>query len=232
MAFAFPDALEGDWRALVERYQLLLEPIRAAGRPVTMHGPFMDLASGSPDPLINAACVTRYRHAIEIAGMISAEVLILHANFIPNILTEDYRRGWHKRNMTFWGPLADYAAEHNVTLAIENMWEYDPTIIGDLAVEMNHPALKACLDVGHAHLYSRIPFDEWLHVMAPHIVHCHVNNNDGQSDKHRAFPDGILDYHEIIGKLRALPNHPSITLEMDTTDDMLASLPYFELAQA
>ncbi|MDL1901246.1 sugar phosphate isomerase/epimerase [Anaerolineae bacterium CFX9] len=229
MTFAFPDTLDGDWQAQLARYRELLEPIRAAGRPLTMHGPFMDLASGSPDRLINAACEARYRHAIQIAQALGAGIVILHANFIPNILTEDYRLGWHKRNKTFWQPIADFAGEHDVTLAIENMWEYDPTIIGDLLAEMQHPHLRACLDVGHAHLFSKIPFEHWLDVMSPHLVHCHLNNNDGVIDVHRAFPNGKLDYADILPRLRALPSRPSMTLELDTIDDMLLSLPYFEL---
>lgn len=229
MAFAFPDVLDGDLQKHVSTYQELLAPIRAAGSPITMHGPFMDLASGSPDRLINAACETRYRQAIDIAQSLGAEIVILHANFIPNILTEDYRLGWHKRNTAFWKPIADIAADHGVTLAIENMWEYDPTIIGDLLAELQHPNLRACLDVGHAHLFSKIPFDHWLDIMTPHLVHCHLNNNDGRIDVHRAFPNGRLDYTEILAKLRALPHPPSMTLEMDTIDDMLASLPFFEL---
>ena len=34
-------------------------------------------------------------------------------------------------NVAFWEQIADYAQQLNVTVAVENMWEFDPDIIGD-----------------------------------------------------------------------------------------------------
>ncbi len=229
MTFAFPDLLDGNWQAQIPLYRDLLEPVRAHGGRVTLHGPFMDLPAGSPDAQISRIVADRHRHAIQIAAQVGAEIVILHANYIGQIATVDYRRGWHQRNLTFWKPIADEAAASGVTIAVENMWEFDPHIIGDMLGELDHPALRACLDVGHAHLFSRIPFAEWIRVMGPFIVHAHVNNNDGEIDVHRALNDGVLDYEPLLDALRALPQPPSFTLEMDTVEDMLDSLRYFVL---
>jgi len=229
MTFAFPDLLDGNWQSLIPVYRELLSPVLASRGRVTLHGPFMDLPTGSPDAQISRIVADRHRQAIEIAAQLGAEIVILHANYIAQITTEDYRRGWHKRNLAFWKPIADEAAASGITLAVENMWEFDPHIIGDMLGELDHPALRACLDVGHAHLFSRIAFDVWLDVMKPFIVHTHVNNNDGQVDVHRALTDGVLNYELLLAALRTLPDPPSFTLEMDTVDDMVDSLRYFVL---
>ena len=42
---------------------------------------------------------------------------------------------------------------------------------------------------------------------------------------------GVLDYQRLLEQVRTLPHQPSITLEMDSTSDMEASLSYFQLAQ-
>jgi sugar phosphate isomerase/epimerase len=228
MAFAYPDTLDGDWRGVVERYKTLLQPVRGM---ITMHGPFMDMASGSPDAQINEVCKGRFRHALRIAHDLGAQIVVLHANFIAAIHTEEYRSGWQKRNVAFWGDIADYAQQLNVTVAVENMWEFDPDIIGDVLKTVDHPNLRACLDVGHAHLYSKVPFTEWLDSLAPYLVHMHMNNNDGVTDFHRGLGRGVLDYPMLLSKIRTLPNPPSITLEMDAVEDMEASLPFFRLAQ-
>jgi sugar phosphate isomerase/epimerase len=224
MAFAMPDVLDNDWQHTVETYRTMTE-----GLPLlTLHGPFFDMAPGSIDRRINDMTMERYRHALDIARMLGARVVVFHANFIASLKNEDYRIGWQSRNVEFFARVADYAGEQGVTAAVENMWEFDPDIITDVLARVNHPHLRACLDVGHAHLFSQVPLEAWLATVSPFLVHAHLNNNDGILDIHRAFPNGVLNYHDVIARLRALPQPPSMTLEMDTVADMEASLPYFD----
>lgn len=233
MAFAFPDVLDGDWQSVLREYKQLLKPVPG---PITMHGPFMDMVSGSPDPRINAVCVARYSHGIRLAAELGAKYIVLHANFIGSLHNTFYREGWHRRNADFWGPVAEYAALHDVVIAMENMWEFDPTIIADLLQVIGHPNLKGCLDVGHAHLFSdpQHTFDEWLAVMDPWLVEIHTNNNDGILDEHHSYDweHGVLDYSQIVPRLRQLSLQPIITLEMDQVEDMRSSLDYFRLAES
>jgi sugar phosphate isomerase/epimerase len=229
MTFAFPDVLDGDWQGTLAGYKRLLEPVPGM---ISMHGPFMDMAPGSPDGRIRQVCTERYQHAIRIAQELGVEVIVFHANFIAAIQTETYRISWQQRNVDFWSRMADFAHDHNVILAVENMWEFDPDIIGDVLKKVDHPSLRACLDVGHAHLFSATPFEGWLESLRDYVVHTHMNNNDGIDDIHRAFPDGLLDYTSVLKLIRTLPHHPTITLEMDTVQDMEASLPYFQVSTA
>jgi sugar phosphate isomerase/epimerase len=228
MAFAFPDMLDGDWRVALQRHKDLLRPVRGL---ITLHGPFMDMAPGSPDPRIKQITIERYQHSIRIAAEAGAEVIIFHANFIAAIHNIEYRIGWHKRNLDFWEAMAEYAGRYGVTIAVENMWEFDPDIICDVLKEIDHPYLRACLDVGHAHLFRNedISFESWLATVQPWLVHTHINNNDGKIDVHRGLHDGVLDYDYVLDMIRALPNQPTITLEMDNVEDMKASLSYLHL---
>jgi sugar phosphate isomerase/epimerase len=228
MAFAYPDVLDGNWRTTVDEYKRLLTPIRGM---ITMHGPFFDMAPGSLDNRINELVASRYCQAIDIGEELGAQIIVFHANFISAILNDDYRTGWQKRNIIFFEKIAEYASQHNIIVAVENMWEFDPDIIVDILKVINHPHLRACLDVGHAHLFSKVPFDTWLATVEPWLIHAHINNNDGKLDIHRALPDGVLNYTQILEELRALPNPPSMTLEMDKVQDMAASLPYFAVSR-
>ena len=231
MAFAFPQVLDSNWQSLLAAYRNMLRPVRG---PITMHGPFMDMAPGSPDSRINQICIDRYQHAIRIAADIEAELIVFHANFIAAIHNIEYRQGWHSRNVDFWGEMAEYASGYGIKLAVENMWEFDPKIIPDVLREVNHPYLRACLDIGHAHLFTEpeFTFDEWVETLEPWLIHLHINNNNGRIDKHRGLHDGVLDYHELLPRFRTLPNPPTITLEMDTVQDMEASLPYLKLKRS
>lgn len=230
MAFAYPDVLDGDWQSLLGEYRQKLAGIRGK---LTTHGPFMDMVSGSPDARINQVCLERYRHAIEITAELGAELMVVHANFIGTIHNESYREIWHERNVPFWQGIAEHAERHGVITAIENMWEFDPTIISNLLAAVDHPYLRACIDIGHAHLYSNVEFtlSDWLRTLSPWLVHSHMNNNNGKVDVHHAFdyPDGVLNYHEVLKQIRALSNPPAIVLEMDRVEDMRASLSYLIL---
>lgn len=226
MAFAYPHILDGDWRAKVASYQALLRPVTG---PITLHGPFMDMAPGTPDIQIERIVKGRFRHVLEIARDLGGRLVVLHANHIPNIRTDEYRVGWQKRNVDFWADIAITAQRVGVLVAVENMWEYDPHIIGDVLKTLDNPNIRACLDVGHTRLYSQVPFTEWLQVMAPFLVHVHLNNNDGVDDNHRGLSEGVLHYSDVLPMLRALPTPPTMTLEMDHTEDMAASLTYFNL---
>ncbi|MAU09629.1 MAG: hypothetical protein CL607_07400 [Anaerolineaceae bacterium] len=232
MAFAFPHILDGDWRSEVQKYQQLL--VDVPGK-ITLHGPFMDMVSGSPDPRINAVCVARYSAAIRIAAELGAEQIVLHANFIGSLHNDFYREGWHERNTHFWPPVADYAREYGVTLLLENMWEFDPTIISDLLEAVDHPNLRACIDVGHATLFTKPEYtwEYWLGTMSPWIDEIHMNNNDGILDEHHGFnwERGVLDYHLVLDQIRQVVPNADMVLEMDRVDDMRDSLAYFQLEE-
>lgn len=233
MAFSYPDVLDGNWKHEMATYKSILRPVPG---PITMHGPFMDMVSGSPDGQINELCFRRYQHAIHIAAELGIEIVTLHANFIGTLHNPSYRQGWHKRNVPFWGALAEIAQTQGVTIVLENMWEFEPTIIGDVLNEVDHPNLKACLDVGHAEVFGDVDFtlDHWIGALHPHLIHTHLNNNNGVLDEHYGFDwdKGVLDYTQIIPRLRALNPAPNMVLEMWYVDDMRQSLRYFQLEQS
>lgn len=228
MAFAFPQILDGKWKDSVTQYKNLLRPVPG---PITLHGPFMDMAPGSPDPQINHICMDRYRHAIHIASELEAKKIVFHANFISAIHNLSYRENWHQRNVTFWGEIAEFAKTYGITIAIENMWEFDPSIIVDILREVNHPNLRACLDVGHAHLFGPdYSFETWLTMFEPWLIHMHMNNTHGKLDTHNALGDGIINYDHILNRLRKLDTMPTMVLELYEVHEMRDSLPFFNLA--
>lgn len=230
MAFSAPAVLDGDWRDLINRYR---KALRGLPGPVTMHGPFMDLASGSPDQRINNLTYGRYEHTIRIASELDVRQVVFHVNYIGLLHNDSYRNGWHQRNVDFWSGLGDYAKAYGVVLAIENMWEFDPTIISNLLCELDHSHLMSCIDVGHVNLYSDagFSFDHWLNTLGGWVVELHMNNNNGIMDEHHGFDweQGVLDYKSLLPALRQLPNKPLMVLEMDRVEDMRASLHYFNV---
>jgi hypothetical protein len=61
------------------------------------------------------------------------------------------------------------------------------------------------------------------------MVYCHINNHRGSYDEHLSldFPGGVIDYNgDVLPLLRALPNPPALTLEMDEIEYLESSLRY------
>lgn len=223
--FAYPDALDNhpEWIGVYEKRLSEFPGQRS------MHGAFMDMTSASPDSKIVSATRDRYRQNLEIAARLNAHTVVFHANYLTTIRTEPFRRAWTDRQVAFWGKMAEDASGYGIRLALENMWEYDPTIIGDVLRGVNSPWLIACLDVGHVHLFSEVPFMAWLDNLNEFIQYSHLNNNGGRVDEHRGFDDGVLDYRTILPKLRALEKPPLFSLEIESAAAMRRSFPFLEL---
>ncbi len=225
--FAEPNVLDGDWRSLLDGYRQAL-----SGFPnmLTMHGPYIDLVSGSPDKRLVQLTRERYMHNIEIGRELGAKYIDFHANYLPLVDHPSYLPGWLERQVTFWTPLAELGERYNIILLLENMWEPDPSIITKILDRINSPYLEACLDVGHASLYSRLPISAWIKSLGRHLIYTHLHNNHGDADEHLAFGDGVLDFPELLDMLRNLPHPPLFTLELPALDLIQSSLPYLQLS--
>jgi len=219
--FAYPDVLAGNWRDLLMTYQR--SGLDHLAGPLAVHGAFMDMAPGSPDPLIRDVTLRRTYEGLEVAAALGAQNIVFHTNFIASIRHPIYREGWTRRNIDFWGQVVTHAAALNLIITLENMWEPDPALLVDILQAVDSPYLRACLDVGHTSLFSETPFQDWLAAFEPYLVHVHTNNHDGRIDTHQALTDGVLDYTPILAALRALPVPPTITLEMNTVQAMQES---------
>lgn len=194
------------------------------------HGPFFDMISASLDPEVVALTLRRYRQGLEIAGRLGGDYLVFHANYMGGWKLPNYQPGWHKRQVAFWRPFAEEAAEKGIYVLLENMWAPDPAILCDVLAEVDNPYMRACLDVAHAALYSEMPISHWIDVLAPYLCVCHLNNTDGQLDSHAPLGEGIIDYPRVLAQLRALPTPPLLTLEMSDRDVVSASLPFLDLS--
>jgi sugar phosphate isomerase/epimerase len=227
--FAYPDVLNTDWRPLVKHYKQALFNLPGER---AMHGPFIDMSSGSPDPLIREVVRHRILTALETASELEIPKLVFHANFIATMRNLSYRQEFMHYQFDFWNMILPRAVELGVTIVLENMWEFEPFIISELLQTIHHPHLLSCLDVGHASLFSdpQHSVQDWISTLAPFIAHIHMNNNPGNLiDEHHALDDGVINYEQILPLLRALPLKPTFSLEMYEVSAMQRSLRFLRL---
>ena len=226
------DLLDSGWRELLDQHKALL---RGFEGELAIHGAFVDMAPASPDRRIVAVTRERFMLNLDIAAELGARNVVFHTQFLPQVYRPvvdgpDYRYSWTEGQVEFWGPMAEEAAKRGLVIALENMWEPEPDIIGDVLDRVNSPNLGACLDVGHVRLFTDyVPLEMWIERLSHRLVHCHMNNHRGFYDEHLSldFCGGVIDYkRDVLPLLRALPNQPSLVLEMDDLEYLECSLRY------
>lgn len=226
--FADPALLssQGEAERAVSHYQSQLAGFSGS---LGFHGAFYDMISASLDPEVTALTLRRYRQGIDIAARLGGDYIIFHANYMGGWKLANYRDGWHERQVAFWRPLVEEVAARGLIVLLENMWSPEPEILYEVLAAVDHPAIRACLDLSHAALFSQAPLSHWISVLGPYLRVCHLNNTDGILDKHLPLDTGIIDYHDILRQLRALPSPPLLTLEMPTWETISSSLSFFDL---
>lgn len=219
-----PDLLDGDWPSLVQEHRRLLQGFEGE---IALHGAFYDMNSASEDRQIVRVTRERYRTSLQIAAELGARHVVFHANYLPWIRNAHYLRRWTRHQVEFWCEMGQEAERLGVVVALENMWEPSPDLIGRILDWVDSPWVAACLDVGHVYLYSdSFALDEWLERLKERLVHCHINNHRGREDEHLGLdvPGGVVDYRRVLPMIWNLPNPPLVSLEMDRLEDAERSL--------
>ncbi len=226
------DLLDSGWRELLHQHKALLRDFEGE---LAIHGAFLDMSPASPDKHIVAVTRERFVLNLNIAAELGARHVVFHTQFLPQayrpvVSGTDYHHSWTEGQVEFWGAMAEEAAERGVVIALENMWEPEPDIIGNVLDRVDSPHICACLDIGHAYLFSDYrPLKVWIERLSHRLVHCHMNNHRGFFDEHLAldFPGGVIDYkRNVLPLLRALPNPPTFVLEIDRIEHLESSLRY------
>lgn len=188
-----------------------------------LHGPFNELFPCAIDPKARVLAADRYRQALTLAEHYSAEKVIFHAGFQPYL----YYPVWFvDQSVIFW---KDFLAnwQGSSTIVLENVMETDPQWLLEIVRQVDDPRLRLCLDVGHAHVYSKIPVQNWLEVLFPYLSHFHLHNNPGDVDRHDPLFRGTIPMDALLAGIDTLCPHATCTIEViDNTEnyDFLRSL--------
>jgi sugar phosphate isomerase/epimerase len=213
-AFAFPDNLDSDMVALVNRHKMAVGAIPL----VLSHGPFLDLVATSLDPAIVNVSRQRHHASLDAAIEIGATMYVAHTNYTPMIRNPSYRKSWAKRMLDFWLPFADTAGDKGITICLENIWEPVPEIQAELVEAGKHPHLRASFDNGHALVFSKVPSSTWVEILGDRLAHCHLHDNSGEQDEHKPIGDGKEDWKLLLPSLAKFSPRAVLVAESDRLD--------------
>jgi sugar phosphate isomerase/epimerase len=185
-----------------------------AGRRVTAHLAFMDLAPGSRDPKIREISQNRLFAAAEMAGQLEAEQAVAHLGFDHR--TNPEPEEWVARAAPTFAHLADMLKEKGCRLALENVFEQDPSLhlmLLQAMAQLTQTRVGFCFDAGHAHAFSSTRLEKWWEAFQSNLWELHLHDNPGNGDEHLPVGWGEVDWRYIADGLSRLEHLPVITLE-------------------
>ena len=188
---------------------------------LSFHAPFMDLSPGAVDSLVREATMKRLNHVLDIAEVLRPKTIVCHSGYEKwrYALKPDW---WLEKSLLTWQPLNRRAAGSGVKIAIENIFEDEPSNLVSLMRGMNSDNFGVCFDTGHCNLFSKVRLEEWMEALNPYIVEVHLHDNDRTSDQHLPVSEGTFNFNKffhLLGKRECI-----YTIEAHSPDTVLRSM--------
>ncbi len=212
-------------RLVRDRMRSLEEALREDGLRYTVHAPHTINLMDPDEPSVHREML---RSSVEFAGRIGAAVVVCHAG-----RREPHHARWRPaerlaREVEALREAGKLAEELGVTIAVENSYPEPPVVAGRASApasrpsvlaerisEVDHPAVRACLDVGHAAVSANLfGYDlvEECALLGPLTAHLHLHDNLGRPEPRTgmSLPERLASG---FGDLHLPPGRGSIPLE-------------------
>ena len=206
----------------------IAEQFHGAGRTITLHGPFMDLSPGSPDPKIRKISRERFDQLASLVPVFKPKTVVCHTGYDRKRYWPMSAR-WIENSLKIWKPLAATFKRLGTRLMLENVYEKTPLEILPLIENMKPHNVGFCLDIGHQAAFSIVSLSQWVQSMSGYLQQLHLHDNNGEQDDHWALGQGNIDIQRLFKDLDSRGIHPlAITLEPHREKDLKPSLEYLE----
>jgi len=193
---------------------------------ISLHGPIMDIIPHTVDEEIRNVVLRRVTTTMKLAEHLGVKRVIFHTGINPIVTAPNYYKNICKQQAQFWDEILERF--QNQVICLENMWEPDTKILRMILKYSKSDRLKICIDVAHANVYGKIPMREWFTKLSDHIVHLHLNDNNGKYDEHLAIGDGNLDWKVITDEISKLKTNPRVVIEIPDLERIIKSLKYLK----
>jgi sugar phosphate isomerase/epimerase len=177
----------------VHRLSEISRIFRENGIRTTIHAPFMDLSPGALDRLVLEATRQRFHQVMETAAVLQPSVVVFHPGY-DRWRFGSSRNRWLANSIETFQPVVESAARIGCTVAVENIFEEEPSTLRALLDAFDSPVFRHCFDVGHWNLFSKLSMEEWFTELGPYIAEAHIHDNHGLSDDHSPLGEAGIDF--------------------------------------
>lgn len=215
-AEAFDDMV---WEELAS----LADALHAAGLKTTIHAPFLDLNPGAIDSSIRAASRRRIQQVMQAAELLRPRVIVVHPGY-DDLHYGDNRLAWLKNSIDFWQEFVPMARKIGTILAVENIFEKEPSTIKALLEAIDDPCFQHCFDVGHWNMFKTVTLEQWFSELGGYVVESHIHDNHGQSDEHLPVGEGAIDFERFFPILTRYAPDAVWTIEAHSAEHLQRAL--------
>ncbi len=186
-----------------EQVESVAASLAVAGISCTIHAPFMDLNPGSDERLLRDVTRRRFQQVCHAASILKPKVMVFHPGY-DRWRYGEKQSSWLKHSLDTFKEVIDATADNGCTIAIENIFEEEPSTLATLIEACNHPRIRHCFDVGHWNLFHApaIGLEEWFGSLGAHIAEVHIHDNNGSRDDHAPVGEGNIDFELYFKLLR------------------------------
>lgn len=219
------------------RIRSLRQKIEERGLTVSFHAPYsLNLADFLPE--IRAAAVRYIERLLQVASDLGAKWVTVHPGYGLGIPTLEWVRtkamDGLRRSLDRLIPIAERL---QVPLALENLIPVAPesevVFLMDKPEELERllneypsPALKVCIDVGHAEVSGG--FRAFWAIAKERCVALHTHDNDTRMDLHLVPGEGCINWLEILSTLRKESFQGAVNVELFLDEHKVAAKRYLE----
>lgn len=192
----------------------------------TIHAPFMDLSPGAVDTKVREITIKRFSDALDFAEILKSKTVVFHSGY--DKWKFDGRVDiWLEGSLNTWIPLNKRAEALGIKIAIENIFEDEPSNLKLLSEGINSKNFGICFDAGHFNLFSSILLTDWLEQIEQYIIELHLHDNTKTKDLHLPIGEGTFDFKTLFKKLQG--KNCIYTIEAHTKEDVQKSLERLKL---
>jgi len=161
----------------------------------TIHAPFMDLNPGSEETLLREATRRRFRQVCAAALILKPKSMVFHPGY-DRWRYGEKQSSWLGHALDTFREVVAMTEPIGCTIAIENIFEEEPSTLLALIEACNHPRVRHCFDVGHWNLFHapNVGLEEWFAALGTHIGEVHIHDNSGTRDDHAPVGDGRINF--------------------------------------
>jgi sugar phosphate isomerase/epimerase len=177
------------------------------------HGYFpKDVCLDTQGNRLDPECDEYMRRSVLASEIIGTPWMVLHPVLWPD---GDGHRDYKKSfayNKAFFSKWGEYAAQHHLGIAIENMLnpvggEIRYCVMAEELIELvdalEEPMIQICIDTGHAHL-SQLSVPAYIRTVGSRLRATHIADNHQNIDEHFAPFNGTIPWREVILALREI----------------------------
>ncbi len=207
----------------IGQLKLFASDLKSAGLSCTIHATFMDLNPGSVDCTVRECTRRRVQQTFEAGSILKPRVIVFH----PGYSRLSYGSAvdiWVDNSISFWRDFTDSAHDIGTNIAIENIFEEEPSTIRRVLEGIDDPAAGHCFDTGHFNMFSTVSMEQWFEELGRFIFEAHLHDNHGKADEHLPVGEGEIDFELVTSLLNQLSPDAVWTLEAHSRERLERSM--------